>query len=541
MPGWVIRLISGLLLASLVSPLAAVAQSGPVAEIRIIGAVDEVIEQGQNLEQQRRWGDALSHYEDALRQYPGDRRLEQRLTVSRLHYDVARRYHDNSFRQAVRGLSHAEALSLYGEVLLKIQSHFVEPPDWQLLADRGTTSLQVALHEPLFLQNNLPDLSPADTDEFTRQLRALAASQRIQDRHAARAFADRAGQLAQEKLGLSPTAVVLEYTCGATHGLDDYSAYLTADQLNDVYAQIDGNFVGLGIELKSNDRGLAIVKVIMGSPAEEAGLRAGDRIVEVDGRPTGDLSTDEAADLLQGTEGSTVELVLLDPRGQSRHVRVRRRQVEVPSIDNARLIDRERGIAYLRLAAFQKSTTRDLDAALWRLHRDGMRSLIIDLRGNPGGLLSASVEVADKFVSSGTIVSTRGRNPSEDFNYSAHRSGTWRVPLVVLIDGDSASASEIFAGAIRDHRRGTIVGTRSYGKGSVQGIFPLNVAHAGLRLTTARFYSPSGHPYTRVGVTPDVVVHETARPLEGGQISGGDEDPALAAALREARQQLARR
>jgi carboxyl-terminal processing protease len=136
------------------------------------------------------------------------------------------------------------------------------------------------------------------------------------------------------------------------------------------------------------------------------------------------------------------------------------------------------GIAYLKLTCFQKSTARDLEAALWNLHRTGMKGLMIDLRGNPGGLLIAAVDSADLFLERGAIVTTRGRNAEEDFTYTAREPGPWRVPLVVLIDQESASAAEIFAGAIRDHHRGVIVGTRSYGKGTVQGIFPLDVCNA---------------------------------------------------------------
>jgi carboxyl-terminal processing protease len=145
-----------------------------------------------------------------------------------------------------------------------------------------------------------------------------------------------------------------------------------------------------------------------------------------------------------------------------------------------------------------------------------MRSLIVDVRGNPGGLLTASVEVADKFIADGGIVSTRGRSEQENFSYRAHRAGTWRVPLVVLIDSDSASASEIFAGAIQDAGRGKIVGSRSYGKGSVQGIFPLGKSGAGARLTTARFFSPLGHPISNVGITPDVDARR-ATTVAGGE------------------------
>jgi carboxyl-terminal processing protease len=141
-----------------------------------------------------------------------------------------------------------------------------------------------------------------------------------------------------------------------------------------------------------------------------------------------------------------------------------------------------------------------------------MRSLVVDLRGNPGGLLTAAVETADKFLAEGTIVSTRGRSSREDFDYLAHRTGTWQVPLVVLIDRDSASASEIFAGAIRDNRRGTLVGERSYGKGSVQGIFPLSASGAGVRLTTAKFFAPSGQAISDRGVEPHRVIHTVARP-----------------------------
>jgi carboxyl-terminal processing protease len=256
------------------------------------------------------------------------------------------------------------------------------------------------------------------------------------------------------------------------------------------------------------------------------------------------MNTDQAADLLQGQEGSIARLVVVGVDEVRRRLSVRREHVEVPSVDDVKMIDRDSGVAYLKLTCFQKTTSRDLDTALWKLHREGMRCLIMDLRGNPGGLLTASVEVADKFVEEGVLVSTRGRSTLEDFNYTAHKAGTWRVPLVVLIDGESASASEIFAGAIRDHRRGNIVGQRSYGKGSVQGIFPLSLAGAGVRLTTAKFYSPLGHPISNVGVQPDIVVHRTARPVGEGQVAAiADpvDDPVLGAAIKTARSHTASR
>ena len=240
--------------------------------------------------------------------------------------------------------------------------------------------------------------------------------------------------------------------------------------------------------------------------------------------------------LLKGVEGTQVNVTLQAANQPVRVVRVTRSRVDVPCVEEARIVDPTYGIGYFRLTSFQKTTSRDVDEALWRLHREGMRGLIIDLRGNPGGLLTASVEVADKFLSEGTIVSTRGRSARENFEYKAHRGGTWRVPLLVLIDHETASASEIFAGAIRDHGRGTILGQQSYGKGSVQGIFPLNASRAGVRLTTAKFFSPSGQPISKVGVAPHRKIHETARPTTHGVVPESQEDPVMSAALETARQ-----
>ena len=255
--------------------------------------------------------------------------------------------------------------------------------------------------------------------------------------------------------------------------------------------------------------------MIPNGPASQQSIRKGDKIVSVANKPVTELGGEKAADMLRGEQGSQILIGLENPEGQMRNITITRQHVEIPSVQSVEIIDTENATGYLKLTSFQKTTTKDLDLALWQLHRQGMKRLIVDVRGNPGGLLDSAVEVSNRFIQRGRIVLTRGRNPVENSDRSAEFNGTWHVPLVVLVDENSASASEIFAGAIQDHKRGEIVGTQSYGKGSVQGIFALNSAQGGVRLTTAKFFTPSGRKISHNGVIPSVQVHSAAKPATG--------------------------
>jgi carboxyl-terminal processing protease len=539
-----IRFVAGLLVAPLfatafLAPIPAAAQDNviiPAEAMADESLLQQVLQRGYELEAQQRWSEALYHYEEAVRDYPQRGDLQERLTRARVHHDLSRRYEDGSFTGWVERLSEREAIDIYSEVLRKIESHYVRQPDWHGLTKRGVDNLIIALTQPAFRQVNSLRATDSALAAFSDQIRRRMEVTKVNNLRDASDVATTVSRLASEQLGLHPAATILEFTCGSACTLDQYSCFLTSGQLEDVFSQIEGNFVGLGIELKAEQHALLIVDVIPGGPAYDAGMKRGDRIVEVDHVSMASMTTDEGADLLKGLEGSSVQVAVQDEQGQIRRLQMVRRRIDVPSVENAEILDPQLGIAYLRLAGFQKTTIRDFDAALWDLHRQGMKCLLIDLRGNPGGLLTASVDLADKFVSSGTIVSTRGRNAHEDFDYTAHPNGTWNVPLVVLIDGDTASASEIFAGAIRDHHRGTVVGQRSYGKGSVQGIFKLHTTSAGVRLTTAKFYSPSGQAISQRGVFPDVAVRTVKKPVsDGSHPVHSEEDPVLKAALQVAR------
>ncbi|MDZ4782391.1 MAG: S41 family peptidase [Planctomycetia bacterium] len=527
-------------------PVRAAELAGSVAPTAAVeDLARDFLERGKLLENERRWGEALSLYEEALRGAPGHEQLHRRHDVVKLRYDVGRRYGSPAFQRSTSSLEYRQALDLYTEVLHKIQTNYVDRPDWHVLVDRGTAALDVALVEPSFAERLMPRIAQERVDRFRRLMREQPPSRNVDTIDEARAAVDRIARVGQRDLGLDARSAVMEYLCGAANLLDPYSTFLTSDQLDELYSQIEGNFVGLGVELKAEGNKLLIVRVIRNSPAARAGLLAGDHIVGVDGKKTAELNADVAADLLQGPEGSTVEVTAKTPGQTERALKIRREYVEVPSVDDVKIVDADYHIGYLKLTCFQKTTTRDLDEALWKLHQQGMRSLVMDLRGNPGGLLTTSVEVADKFLDHGTIVSTRGRNKREDFNYTAEAPDTWGVPLVVLIDGDSASASEIFAGAIRDYHRGTIVGVRSYGKGSVQGLFPLSIGNAGMRLTTAKFYSPLGKPFSGIGVEPDVQVQTVNKPIAQTESEVATlrvfQDETLEAGLTIARQQTAQR
>jgi carboxyl-terminal processing protease len=494
------------------------------------------ITKGLELERSQLWPDAIRHYESETRNYPRSTKLYQRLIISRLHHDVNRRYQDDSFVVSIRNLSVSQALDLYSEILANLQTHYVDSVDWSRVQIHGTAALEVALTEPRFIDRLLPSADREAIERFRQSIHNRLTSRRTDTRFDLRANAAYVAELARTQIGLASTATVLEYLSGAVSTLDPYTRLLSPNQRDEMFSNIEGNFVGLGVELKTDRDCLPILSVIPGGPAEEAGILAGEKIVAVDSARCGAVDPEVVADMLRGPEFSKVQIAVVSAAGDERKINVQRRRVEVPSVENVHYVDSDRGVAYFRITNFQKTTTRDVDQALYKLQRqgNGIRSLIVDVRGNPGGLLSAAVEVADRFMSQGRIVTTRGRNVRENFDYTAHRTNTWNVPLAVLIDKNSASASEIFAGAIADNGRGTIVGEKSYGKGSVQGIFRMQTASFGLCLTTAKFYSPNGRAISGNGVLPMVPADATyiaARPNADGQMTRDVEDAVLQKAI----------
>lgn len=468
--------------------------------------LQRVLETGEQFERENRWQEAIQHYERAIRKYGTHPAIQHRLDVDRIHQDVVRRHTDRSYLEALRTTSPAQALDLLSEVLAKLEMNYVDPIDLPQLLRHGTAFLEVALVEQDFLNRHLPGAEREQVEAFRLSVHRQVLGRPVGNRGEARALVASVARLTERQLGIPPTVTIYEYVAGAVGLLDPYSGFLTADEFGEIMSQIEGNLIGLGVELWAEGNELRIVEVFRGGPAARAGLRPGERILEVDGLATSQVGAKRAADLLRGEEDSHVTLLCDGEQFGQRRVTVRRGRVDVPSLCDSRVVDSEAGVGYVRLSNFQKTTVREMEQAVTQLQRQGMQTLVIDLRRNPGGLLDAAVELADRFLSAGPIVSTRGRSGAENRNYIAHPENTWSIPLIVLVDQDSASASEIFAGAIHDHGRGVIVGCTTFGKGSVQGLFHTETANAGLRLTVSKFFSPSGEPINARGVRPDVAV-----------------------------------
>lgn len=507
---WLVRCALLMSVVGLASSLAwQTGVAGPVPRVAIADDVASAVQSGMELERSRKWLDAIEHYEKASKAWPKTQELEYGLRRARIHFGIERRYTDHSFTRPLPTMSRTEAFALFDEVLNTVQSHYLEPVEDIYFVAHGTESFYRALSDERYVQTNVQSQRRGQVNSVRTVLKDRYWNKPVANRHEAHATLGEICNMAETQLGMKPAPVVMEYIFGGCNVLDDYSGYLTPSRFSDLHGNIEGEFVGLGIEMKAEPgKGLLLVSVLPESPAAEGGLLAGEHIVSVDGHDCRNMTTDEAAGLLQGQSGSRVTVdVQRTPEDRARRLSLSRRAVVVKSIPIIKMVDHESGVGYIQMNSFQKSSATELDAALQQLRQQGMRALIWDVRGNPGGLLTAAVEVSDRFINSGVVVSTRGRAAMENRTYNAQRPGTWNMPLVLLVDGDSASASEIVAGAVRDHQRGQIVGRKTYGKWSVQSIYPIS-GSAGLRLTTAKFYSPSGQTYGKVGIHPDVEVPE---------------------------------
>ena len=317
---------------------------------------------------------------------------------------------------------------------------------------------------------------------------------------------------------------------GAVNGmlgsLDPHSAYLTPELYKELQVDTKGSFGGLGIEITNRSGVLTVVSPIEDTPAAKAGIQPGDQIIKIDGELTKDMSLVDAVKKMRGPRGSKVTItVKRENVSQFLDFTLTRENIHIQSVKWKNLGD---GYGYVRVTQFQERTGQTLEEAISQIsggNDANLRGLVLDLRNDPGGLLSQAVQVADAFLESGMIVYTDGRLENQKQKYFAHKPGSHSdFPMIVLVNGGTASAAEIVAGALQDHKRALVLGMQTFGKGSVQTILPLDDQSA-LRLTTARYYTPNGRSIQATGITPDIVMENNVQLVRGGE--GKKNEPLL--------------
>ena len=453
----------------------------------------------------------------------------------RRYYGV-RRSQDPVFKDAAAKLTPSQALDVYDQVLVALGSAYVDPSktDVNSLFQQGVQELRYDLEEDAFLQEYLAGARPLAVSRFKKTLEDVQ-THRVKSRTDARQEVLALLQAARRAdLDVKPALEVvvgLEFASGACNALDEYTLFLTPGYYKDVQAILQGKYVSIGVDLGvSEDQRIEVVRVYPKSPAEEAGLGLHDRILRIDRDVN--LSPDRAAEKLRGDAGSAVEIEF-QRAGEmmSRTLKVQRRAVYLPSVMEPRLLALQTDmetipVGLIQINHFQESTVQDVKEALAQLQTAGVKALILDLRGNPGGAFLAGVQVAELFLNEGVIVYSE--SPLDDFNkpFKVEAKNPVQIPVVILVNRDTASAAEVVAGALKDHRQGNtlIVGQTTFGKGSIQGVIPLDKAPldkipGGIRITVAKLYSPAKHlPYTGRGVTPDILVEQDGDAIMGAGV-----------------------
>jgi carboxyl-terminal processing protease len=506
-------------------------ESAPQARVdhqspRLALPLEDLQKQAVACEANHDWVEACRCYDEITRR---DRtRTEARAAYLRClrHHHLARRHQDPAYRQALTRLTPAQSLDVYDQVLATVGSKYVDrrKTQWTLLFQYGVEEVRLALDEPVFVREYLGDLPAGTLAAFAERLDSYR-DRKVGSKSEARLQVLTVLEAAQQVgIALRPvlmTALTLEFASGACNALDEWTLFLTPGSAADPQS-LRARMPSIGIEVAVVQSQVVITRVYPNSPAFEAGLRPQDRVLSIGGSEVAAMSADTIADRLRGEDGSVVELLVV-PQGQTatRSLTLTRRVVMIPSVELEPIeSDPDAApIGLLRITSFQENTLQEVQEALGELRRQSVKGLILDLRGNPGGLFKVAVQVAELFLGEGVIVITQG--PHREFNrpYRAeipHPELTMK--MVVLVDGDTASAAEVVAGALKEHRRATLIGETTYGKGSIQVTIPLDKAPldrmpAGIRITVARLLSPGRQPYTGVGITPDIL------PSNGDSIS----------------------
>jgi carboxyl-terminal processing protease len=493
---------------------------------------DDLVKQAAEREKQHDWFEACRLYNEALhRDRRDDARIRQAYQRCLRRYYLVQRHQDKLYRTALEQLTPSQALDMYVHVLETIARVYTDrrKSSPAALFTQGLEELRLAFEEPAFTRTYFPNISQEKRNAFLEKLNAWR-QRKVANRSQARDQVGAVGRTAQQ-MGLGSqslvlTVITLEFLNGACNALDEYTFFLTPEHYREVQAALRGRLVSIGVDLEIIDDQLIIRRVYPHSPAEQAGLLPHDRIVRIDGRSAHELAVEKAYELLRGRSGTIVRLEVVQADqmdSMARLMEVKRAPVIVPSVEYGMLeepfeVDLGGGmkgifpIGKMTINYFQESTLQEVKDGLAALQSEGMKVLMLDLRGNPGGLFKSAVDVAELFLSEGIIVVSQTHIYFRDRKLSgtirAEQPDALMMPMVVLIDGETASAAEVLAGALKDNGRAKLIGQTTFGKGSIQCVIPLDKPHfermpVGIRITVARLLSPSWQPYSGKGIQPN--------------------------------------
>jgi carboxyl-terminal processing protease len=509
----------GLFLAVLLVPLAYLTAPSPAAAHG--DTVKTLRLQAEQYESVGDWEHAADKYEEILRLHRNDKDIKKRYNYCLRRYFQVVRLRDPSYRKEVLSLNYSQAKRMYEIVLFNLLNNTLDKNKVTAakLFRTGADEFEFALTNADFCLEHLEGLKPKHTENFRKLLRDMYKDRAVMTyEQAVEAVHDVVMKATNTFPRVNPTTVVMEFVCGACYALDEYTVYLTPRQLRELCDTLKGRYVGVGIRLKLDDNKLLIADILADSPAAEVMpvLAREDQIVSIDTKSTVGMPLEVAMGMLEGDEGTTVQLGVASPGQGLRIVELRRRPLFVPSVTSGLL---ENDIGYIKIHCFQETTLQEFETRLLELSKTTAKTLILDLRGNPGGLLDVAIEIARRFLPNGSIVVSQvHHNPKETQTIRSQNQNPLPMPLVVLVDADTASAAEVLAGALKENKRARVVGQTTYGKGCSQGLLKLPSAEAllsqhssspgvgtgAIRITIARFFSPTGQSYGGRGVEPDV-------------------------------------
>jgi carboxyl-terminal processing protease len=510
----------GLLLTVLMLPLAYF--TVPATADPSGNPIKGLLAQAEQYERLGDWEKAADRYEEILRLNRKQAGIKEKYSYCLRRYFQVVRLRDTSYRKDVLSLGYPQAMRMYEIVLYNLLNNTLDKQkvDAGRLFHTGLDEYQHALGNVDFCVDHLGGLKPNHTKKFRQLLHDAFAHRAVFTYEEA---VEAVRQVVMKSTNTFPdinaTTIVMEFMCGACYALDEYTVYLTPRQLRELCDTLKGRYIGVGIRLKSEDNKLLIADILPDSPAAEAmpALARDDQIVSIDTKLTGGMPLEVAMAMLEGDEGSVVEIGVSSPTHGLRIVELRRRPLFVPSVTFDLL---EAGVGYIKIHCFQETTLREFETKLLELTKTNAKTLVLDLRGNPGGLLDVAIDIAVRFLPSGSlVVSQVHHNSKETKTFRSQNMAPLGMPLVVLVDADTASAAEVLAGALKENKRARLIGQTTYGKGCAQGL--LKLPHQGalrsppepsvgpgtgaIRITIARFFSPTGQAYSGRGVEPDIV------------------------------------